>query len=75
MCYLFITRRRARIRFSKLSLDTSAKTGGNNTSSTRKLSWLAWLLIILFPMPFHPWWATVTCLVLFAGLMYVLTYE
>ena len=35
--------------------------------------WLLLLIIILFPIPFTPWWLGLICLFIFACLMYVLT--
>lgn len=35
--------------------------------------WRKWLLVILFPVPFSPWWLTLTCLGVFALLLYALS--
>jgi hypothetical protein len=33
--------------------------------------WRKWLLILLFPVPFSPWWLTVICVALFALLEFM----
>ncbi len=38
-------------------------------------SWRLWLFVLLFPIPFSPWWLTVICLALFCILMYLFTRE
>lgn len=40
--------------------------------SRDRWSWLKWLIIILFPIPFGPWWLTVICLTVFCVMAWLL---
>ena len=48
-------------------MSETAKNGG-----TSNRLWL-WLFIVLFPIPFNPWWVTVICLSVFAFLLWGFT--
>ena len=43
--------------------------------SRKKPSLLLWLVVILFPMPFSPWWLTLICLAVFVFLLWVFNQE
>ena len=34
--------------------------------------WLMWLFVLLFPVPFAPWWLGIICVVLFLTLFFLL---
>jgi hypothetical protein len=34
--------------------------------------WVAWLVTLLFPIPFGPWWLTLLCLLVFGLLAYLI---
>jgi hypothetical protein len=36
-----------------------------------KWPWLLWLLILLFPIPWRPWWLTLLCLTIFGMIIYL----
>jgi hypothetical protein len=37
--------------------------------------WYLLLLVLLFPIPFSPWWLTTICLAVFCALVYSFTRE
>jgi len=41
-------------------------------TARRSRYWLIWLLVLLFPIPFTPWWVGVGCLIIFGCLAYLL---
>jgi hypothetical protein len=43
--------------------------------SRKGWSWRVWLVVLLFPIPFGPWWLTIICFALFGSLLYLLTRE
>jgi hypothetical protein len=53
----------------------STKSGGNSSSSPKGRAWGWWFLVILFPIPFSPWWLTIICVGVFGLLCYVFTRE
>lgn len=57
-----------------LVAELSAKTGDNDSPTSRKRTAWWWLLLvfILIPVPFGPWWLTVTSLVLCVVLAWLL---
>src|SRR5437773_1333146 len=58
------------------TVEIPANTSGNDPSPPRKgWSWRMWLLVLLFPIPFSPWWVTVICLAVFCSLVYLFTRE
>jgi hypothetical protein len=58
------------------TMEIPAKTGANDPSSPRKgWPWYLWLLVLLFPIPFSPWWLTIICLAVFCSLVYLFTRE
>lgn len=54
-------------------MEVSPKTGGNKRSERR--SWLPWLLVLLFPIPFSPWWLGIIFLAAFIVLVVLLSRE
>ncbi len=51
----------------------SPETGSAAASpEDRGCPWWLWLLIVLFPIPFSPWWLTVTCLAVFCALLWII---
>jgi hypothetical protein len=38
----------------------------------KKWGWRTWLLIILFPIPYGPWWLTIICVMGFCLLAYLI---
>jgi hypothetical protein len=55
-------------------MEILAKTGGDAPSPSRiGWSWRFWLLLLLFPIPFSPWWLTIICLAVFCSLVYLFT--
>ena len=55
------------------SMEIPAKTGGDDTTPSRRGWWRLWLLVLLFPIPFSPWWLTIICLAVFCFLVYLFT--
>lgn len=41
------------------------------TTRKRSVTWL-WLVVLLFPLPFSPWWLGLTCLAVFVFLVCML---
>jgi len=37
------------------------------------IGWGIWLLVLLFPIPFSPWWLGVICFLAFASLVYLVS--
>jgi hypothetical protein len=61
-----------------LGVKLSAKTGDNESSTSRKRAAVCWLLLpifILIPIPFGPWWPTITSVVLCVVLAVLLSDE
>jgi hypothetical protein len=56
------------------TMEIPTKTGGDDPSPSG-WSWRWWLLILLFPIPFSPWWLTIICLAVFCSLVYLFTRE
>src|SRR6266853_3295226 len=57
---------------SALKMEIPAKPGGGGPAASRKgLGWRWWLLVILFPIPFGPWWLTVISLAVFCLLLWL----
>jgi hypothetical protein len=57
-------------------MEIPAKIGGDDTTPSRKgWSWRLWLLVLLFPIPFSPWWLAIICLAVFCSLVYLFTRE
>ena len=54
-------------------MEMPTKTDGIEPSPSRNgLGWRLWLLILLFPIPFSPWWVTLICLTVFCLLAWLL---
>jgi hypothetical protein len=50
--------------------------GGKPSPPQKRSGWPTWwliLLIILFPIPFGPWWLTIICLAVFCVLVVLIT--
>jgi hypothetical protein len=41
-------------------------------TETQRWPWWAWLIFLLFPIPFSPWWLGLFCLMVFILLLIVL---
>jgi hypothetical protein len=52
-------------------MEIPVKTG-DNEPSRNGWGWRKWLLIILFPIPFSPWWLTIIYLAVFCSLVWLL---
>jgi len=48
-----------------------AKISGDDTNPSRRGAWRFWLLALLFPIPFSPWWLTIICSAMFCTLVYL----
>src|SRR5258708_5943945 len=52
-------------------MEIPVKTG-DHEPSRNGWGWRKWLLIILFPIPFSPWWLTIIYLAVFCSLVWLL---
>jgi hypothetical protein len=57
------------------NMEIQANTGGDDANPSRKGGWRLWLLVLLFPIPFSPWWLTIICLAMFCSLVYLFSRE
>ena len=57
---------------SGVQLPQEHDPNSNPVKQPVKWPWLLWLLILLFPIPWRPWWLTLLCFTLFCLIYYLL---